>query len=373
MSKIQLRNVYKKYDGSDEYSVKNFNMDIEEKEFIVLVGPSGCGKSTSLRMITGLEDISEGDLFIDGQRANDVEPKKRGISMVFQNYALYPHMNVFENMAFGLRRQKVPKAEVKRKVEEAAETLGLTNLLKRKPKELSGGQRQRVALGRAIVRNSSIFLMDEPLSNLDAKLRVHMRTEIIRLHRQLGTTTIYVTHDQTEAMTMATRIVIMKDGEVQQIGTPAEVYETPENIFVASFIGMPGMNFLEGQVEGNRFAFGPGKAFQIFSMSQQRLVKENGSKPVILGIRPEDLTISAQETSMRGEVELIERNGADMIVHTCVANQPIIIRCKANNDLRIGDKVHLEMDESSIHLFDKQTKKRLRNDHVYTETLLTSS
>lgn len=373
MSNIQLRNVCKKYPGSNDYSVQNFNLDIQEKEFIVLVGPSGCGKSTTLRMIAGLEDISEGDLFIDGQRVNDVEPKNRGIAMVFQNYALYPHMSVFENMSFGLRLQKVPKNEVKAKVEEAAEILGLSSLLKRKPKELSGGQRQRVALGRAIVRNSGIFLMDEPLSNLDAKLRVHMRTEIIRLHRQLGTTTIYVTHDQTEAMTMATRIVIMRDGEIQQIGTPSEVYRTPENVFVASFIGQPGMNFFDGKIERSQFIIGSGEAVYSLSKCEQLLLKKNKNKAVILGVRPEDITISDEKTSIKGVVDLIETNGAEMLVHTRLANQQIVVKCKTNDHLKMGDTIYLSFNENAVHLFDKSTKRRLKGLEVYQGALLTSS
>lgn len=373
MSNIQLRDVCKKYPGSNDYSVRNFNLDIQEKEFIVLVGPSGCGKSTTLRMIAGLEDISGGDLLIGGQRVNDVEPKNRGIAMVFQNYALYPHMTVFENMAFGLRRQKVPKNEVKAKVEEAAEILGLSSLLKRKPKELSGGQRQRVALGRAIVRNSSIFLMDEPLSNLDAKLRVQMRAEIIRLHRQLGTTTIYVTHDQTEAMTMATRIVIMRDGEIQQIGTPSEVYRSPENVFVASFIGQPGMNFFEGNIEGNQFIIGSGEAVYPLSKSEQLLLKKHKSKAVILGVRPEDISISAEKTSIKGVVDLIETNGAEMLVHTRLAGQQIVVKCKTDDHLKTGDPIYLSFNENAIHLFDKSTKKRLKSLEVYHGALLTSS
>lgn len=372
MSKIQLNNVCKTYPGSQGHSVKNFNLDIEEKEFIVLVGPSGCGKSTTLRMIAGLEDISEGDLLIDGRRVNEIEPKNRGISMVFQNYALYPHMTVFENMAFGLRRQKTAKDQVKAKVEEASEILGLTSLLKRKPKELSGGQRQRVALGRAIVRNSSIFLMDEPLSNLDAKLRVHMRAEIIRLHRQLGTTTIYVTHDQTEAMTMATRIVIMKDGVIQQIGTPSEVYSTPENMFVASFIGLPGMNFLHGRVQGDRFVFGLGEASYPFSKNEKNIVKTNNGEAVVLGIRPEDIAITMEETTLKGVVELIERNGAEMLVHTRLANQEIVIKCKTDETLKMGDRINLNFNKESTHIFDKKTEKRLIENEIQREALLTS-
>ena len=253
MVEIALKGIHKKYDGNPNYSVTDFNLNIEDKEFIVFVGPSGCGKSTTLRMVAGLEDISEGELWIGDRMVNDVAPKDRDIAMVFQNYALYPHMTVYDNMAFGLKLRKYDKAEIKRRVEDAADILGLTDYLQRKPAALSGGQRQRVALGRAIVRDAKVFLMDEPLSNLDAKLRVAMRAEIAKLHRRLETTTIYVTHDQTEAMTMADRIVIMKDGFVQQIGSPKEVYNTPNNIFVAGFIGSPAMNFFNVTLNDNGY------------------------------------------------------------------------------------------------------------------------
>ena len=248
MASLSLRGIYKKYPGG-VVAVSDFNLEIEDKEFIILVGPSGCGKSTTLRMIAGLEEISEGDLYIGDRRVNDVVPKDRDIAMVFQNYALYPHMTVFENMAFGLKLRKMPKAEIKRRVEEAAKILDISYLLERKPKALSGGQRQRVALGRAIVREPRVFLLDEPLSNLDAKLRAQMRTEITKLHQRLGTTFIYVTHDQTEAMTMGTRIVVMKDGFIQQVDTPQNLYEKPCNLFVAGFMGSPQMNFIDATVE----------------------------------------------------------------------------------------------------------------------------
>lgn len=255
MAEIKMNNITKKYDGKVT-AVENFNLDIDDKEFIVFVGPSGCGKSTTLRMIAGLEDITEGELYIGDRLVNDVAPKDRDIAMVFQNYALYPHMNVYDNMAFGLKLRKFKKDEIERRVKEAARILGLEQFLDRKPKALSGGQRQRVALGRAIVRDPQVFLMDEPLSNLDAKLRVQMRAEISKLHQRLQTTTIYVTHDQTEAMTMATRIVVMKDGVIQQVGTPKEVYDTPENVFVGGFIGSPAMNFLHGNLKDGAFHVG---------------------------------------------------------------------------------------------------------------------
>lgn len=359
MPKIQLKGLSKKYPKSESYSVKDFTLDVQEKEFIVMVGPSGCGKSTTLRMIAGLEEISEGELIINGKKVNDVEPKDRDIAMVFQNYALYPHMNVYENMAFGLKIQKVSKGEIKKKVESAAEILGLTDLLKRKPKELSGGQRQRVALGRAIVRNTSVFLMDEPLSNLDAKLRVQMRTEIIKLNRQLGTTTIYVTHDQTEAMTMATRIVIMKDGVIQQIGTPSEVYRYPTNLFVASFIGSPGMNFLEGEIQGANYCMRSGDWVYELSKSQQQLVEKNNRKPVVFGIRPEDISIQPNETPFKGTVDLVEINGAEMLVHIKMGNNYMLVKCKTDDTLKVDDELYLRWDEEAVHFFDKETEIRL--------------
>lgn len=263
MVEMALKNVYKKYDNAENYSVTDFNLAIKDREFIVFVGPSGCGKSTTLRMIAGLEDISEGELNIGGKVMNDVAPKDRDIAMVFQNYALYPHMTVFDNMAFGLKLRKYDKADIQQRVENAAEILGLTEYLKRKPAALSGGQRQRVALGRAIVRDAKVFLMDEPLSNLDAKLRVAMRAEIAKLHQRLETTTIYVTHDQTEAMTMADRIVIMKDGFIQQIGSPKEVYDTPVNMFVAGFIGSPAMNFFNVKLSQGVISDGHGLKLRI--------------------------------------------------------------------------------------------------------------
>ena len=253
MKKIVLDNISKKYDNADRFSVKDFNIEIDENEFIVFVGPSGCGKSTTLRMIAGLEEITDGDLYINGQRMNDVAPKDRGIAMVFQNYSLYPHLNVYDNIGFGLKIRNVPRDQMDIKIKQAAKILDLTSQLEKKPSELSGGQRQRVALGRAIVKESGIMLMDEPLSNLDAKLRVSMRKEIVELQRSLGSTVIYVTHDQTEAMTMATRIVCMNEGEIQQIGTPKELYENPKNLFVAGFLGSPNMNFIQGRIEGGQF------------------------------------------------------------------------------------------------------------------------
>lgn len=359
MSKIQLKNVFKKYANSERYSVKDFNLDIEEKEFIVLVGPSGCGKSTTLRMIAGLEEITEGDLIIEGQRVNDKEPKDRDIAMVFQNYALYPHMTVYENMSFGLKIRKISKKVMKEKVENAAQILGLSDLLNRKPKELSGGQRQRVALGRAIVRNASIFLMDEPLSNLDAKLRVQMRAEISKLHRQLGTTVIYVTHDQTEAMTMATRIVIMKDGVIQQIGTPQEVYKLPINTFVASFIGSPGMNLIQGKLnEKGSFIIADQAQYQLNEL-QIESVQKHEIQDVIVGIRPEDISIVWDKTPLEGVIDLVEINGHEMLLYIIVGQQTILVKSKTDESIKIGQTVFLDFDQESVHLFDKETEQRI--------------
>ena len=290
MVEIDLEHIYKRYPHADEDSVMDFNLHVRDKEFIVFVGPSGCGKSTTLRMIAGLEDITKGTLEIDGKVMNDVAPKDRDIAMVFQNYALYPHMTVYDNMAFGLKLRKYAKDEIKKKVDNAAEILGLTEFLDRKPADLSGGQRQRVALGRAIVRDAPIFLMDEPLSNLDAKLRVSMRAEIAKLHRRLNTTTIYVTHDQTEAMTMADRVVVMSVGKVQQIGTPAEVYDNPRNQFVAGFMGSPAMNFMSVHYKDGRINDGKGLDIAI-PEGRAKILNDRGynDKDVTLGIRPEDI------------------------------------------------------------------------------------
>lgn len=291
MANLKLEHIDKIYPNGVQ-AVFDFNLDINDKEFIVFVGPSGCGKSTTLRMIAGLEEISEGTLYIDGEVMNEVSPKDRNIAMVFQNYALYPHMTVFDNMAFGLKLQKVDKKEIKKKVDKAAEMLELTNLLDRKPAALSGGQRQRVALGRAIVRDADIFLMDEPLSNLDAKLRVQMRTEISKIHDQLNTTTIYVTHDQTEAMSMASRIVVMKDGYIQQVGTPEEIYDKPANIFVANFIGSPPMNFFNGRVKDNLIIVGNENI--PLTSEQITALKPYQDKEIIVGIRPESFKVNME-------------------------------------------------------------------------------
>ena len=299
MSFIEFRHVGKKYAGADKKSVDDFNLEINEKEFIAFVGPSGCGKSTTLRMVAGFEEITEGDLYIDGKRVNEVAPRDRGIAMVFQNYALYPHMTVEKNIGYGLKNMKMPADQIKKKVDWAIDILGLQEFRYRKPKNLSGGQRQRVALGRAIVKNQKVFLMDEPLSNLDAKLRVSMRTEISKLHREMGATTIYVTHDQVEAMTMADRIVIMKEGVIQQVGKPMELYDHPVNKFVAGFIGSPQMNFFDMELKGNVVTFEDGNKLTVPDAIIKKLNGKEGE--MILGIRGEDLKMDAQNLEVYGE------------------------------------------------------------------------
>ncbi|WP_088102701.1 ABC transporter ATP-binding protein [Halalkalibacter urbisdiaboli] len=365
MAEIQLKNIYKIYDG-DVTAVTDFNLHIEDKEFIVFVGPSGCGKSTTLRMIAGLEDISKGDLVIGNKRMNDVAPKDRDIAMVFQNYALYPHMNVYDNMAFGLKLRKFPKAEIDQRVRDAAKILGLTEMLDRKPKAMSGGQRQRVALGRAIVRDPQVFLMDEPLSNLDAKLRVQMRAEITKLHKRLQTTTIYVTHDQTEAMTMATRIVIMKDGFIQQVGSPKDVYDNPENVFVGGFIGSPSMNFLAGTLEGDSFKIG-NKSVTI-PAAKAKLLKDNGydGKELILGIRPEDIhdelvfIESSPGSKVKADIDVAELLGAETILYSTVEGQDFVARVDSRTDISSGQSIDLAFDMNKAHFFDKDSELRIR-------------
>lgn len=367
MAELRLEHIYKIYDNNVT-AVKDFNLHIQDKEFIVFVGPSGCGKSTTLRMIAGLEEISKGDLYIDGKRMNDVAPKDRDIAMVFQNYALYPHMSVYDNMAFGLKLRKFPKDEIDRRVREAARILGLEQYLDRKPKALSGGQRQRVALGRAIVRDAKVFLMDEPLSNLDAKLRVQMRSEIAKLHQRLGTTTIYVTHDQTEAMTMATRLVVMKDGVIQQVGTPKEVYEKPENIFVGGFIGSPAMNFLKGRLEDGKFIIG--NVTIGVPEGKMKVLREQGyvGKEVILGIRPEDFhdepvfIEASQNTKITANVEVAELLGAETMVYSQIDGQEIVARIDARTEIKPGHQLDLALDMNKAHFFDIETEKRIRSN-----------
>ena len=375
MVHLNLKNIYKKYPNSEHYSVENFNLDIKDKEFIVFVGPSGCGKSTTLRMIAGLEDITKGEIYIDGVLMNDVAPKDRDIAMVFQNYALYPHMTVFDNMAFGLKLRKYSKDEIKKRVEEAAQILGLTEFLQRKPADLSGGQRQRVAMGRAIVRDAKVFLMDEPLSNLDAKLRVSMRTEIAKIHRRIGATTIYVTHDQTEAMTLADRIVIMSAtkneagtgtiGRIEQIGSPEELYNHPVNKFVASFIGSPSMNFFtvtlqDGVLTGDGFKLG-------LPEGRRKHLEEKGynGKSFTLGIRPEDIKASQLELDtypssiVEAEVVVSELLGAETMLYSKVGNTEFVSRVDARDYHKPGEKVRLTFNLNKAHFFNDETDQSI--------------
>ncbi|WP_419883331.1 ABC transporter ATP-binding protein [Peribacillus sp. B-H-3] len=365
MAELVLDHIYKVYDNKVT-AVEDFNLNIADKEFIVFVGPSGCGKSTTLRMIAGLEEISDGDFFIDGKRVNDVPPKDRDIAMVFQNYALYPHMSVYDNMAFGLKLRKMPKSEIDTRVKEAAKILGLEPYLDRKPKALSGGQRQRVALGRAIVRDAKVFLMDEPLSNLDAKLRVQMRAEIAKLHKRLNTTTIYVTHDQTEAMTMATRLVVMKDGIVQQVGAPKEVYEKPENVFVGGFIGSPAMNFLSGQLQDGTVLIGS----QSISVPEgkMKVLRDQGyvGKDIILGVRPEDFhdeplfLETSPDTTIAAHIDVAELMGAEFMLYSTIGGQDFVARVDARTIVKPGDTLGMAIDMNKAHFFDKETEFRIR-------------
>ena len=345
-------------------AVQQFSLDIADKEFIVLVGPSGCGKSTTLRMVAGLEEITDGELLIDGKLVNDIPPKDRDIAMVFQNYALYPHMTVYENMAFSLKLRHVPKAEIDKKVKEAAEILDITQYLNRKPKALSGGQRQRVAIGRAIVRAPKVMLMDEPLSNLDAKLRNEMRAEIIKLRKRIDTTFIYVTHDQTEAMTLGDRIVIMKDGYIQQIGTPQEVFNHPANLFVAGFIGMPVMNFFDAELvrEGSKYFVEVGGFRQELSPEKEERLLNNDvqSQPVTLGVRPEHTDVS--ETGVAATVEVAEMMGSSVHLHVNADGHDVIIIVPTTDmkgNYEMGDTVHFSFDGKVAHVFSKETEKNL--------------
>ena len=370
MASLSLKGVQKIYPNGF-HAVKDFNLEIADKEFIIFVGPSGCGKSTTLRMIAGLEDISDGVFKIDGKVMNDVEPKDRDIAMVFQNYALYPHMTVYDNMAFGLKLRKVPKAEIDKKVREAARILDLDKLLDRKPKALSGGQRQRVAMGRAIVRNPKVFLMDEPLSNLDAKLRVQMRIEISKLHENLGATIIYVTHDQTEAMTLGTRIVVMKDGIIQQVDTPQNLYAAPCNLFVAGFIGSPQMNFMDAvcSVKGDDVTLTVGKhVLKVPASKKQALINGNyDGKTVVLGIRPEDVHDSqafisnSPDSIIESEIKVYELLGAEVFLYFDVEGTQMTARVNPRTTLRTGDKAVFALDMEKIHVFDKETELTITN------------
>jgi len=372
MAGLRLKNVYKVYAGGVT-AVSDFNLNIEDKEFLVLVGPSGCGKSTTLRMIAGLEEITEGEVYIGNRLVNDVAPKDRDIAMVFQNYALYPHMSVYDNMAFGLKLRKTPKEEIRRRVNEAARILGIEHLLDRKPSALSGGQKQRVALGRAIVRSPQVFLLDEPLSNLDAKLRAQMRTELSKLHQKLQTTFIYVTHDQVEAMTMATRIVVMKDGFIQQVDTPQMLYEKPCNLFVAGFIGSPQMNFINANVEEVN-----GEIHLLFGRNDIKLPEGKAKKleatgyvdrSVIIGIRPENIHNEEMylqqmpDSVVDAKVEVVEMLGSETLLYLDIdgTNGNVCAKVSSRTKVRPGDVIKVAIDANKIHVFDKETEKTIIN------------
>ncbi len=370
MASVKLKNIYKRFEGGVT-AVSDFNLDIEDKEFVILVGPSGCGKTTTLRMVAGLEEITEGEIYISDRLVNDVQPKDRDIAMVFQNYALYPHMTVFDNMAFGLKLRKTPKDEIKRRVHEAARILEIDHLLDRKPKALSGGQRQRVALGRAIVRDPKVFLMDEPLSNLDAKLRVQMRLEITKLHQRLNTTFIYVTHDQTEALTMGTRIVVMKDGLIHQVDTPTLLYDKPQNMFVAGFIGSPQMNFINVMVEKNGENINLKFGNHVIKLPESKAKKLEGTdyigKEVVMGIRPECMHDEAvflesmADSTVDARVEVVEMLGSETLLHMFIDDVSCTARVNPRTKTRSGNVVKIALDTNRIHLFDKETEKTIVN------------
>ncbi|MBP3310921.1 MAG: sn-glycerol-3-phosphate ABC transporter ATP-binding protein UgpC [Butyricicoccus sp.] len=365
MANISLKNIRKVYPGDIEV-IHDLNLEIRDKEFVVLVGPSGCGKSTTLRMIAGLEEISGGEMYIGERLVNNVAPKDRDIAMVFQNYALYPHMTVYKNMAFALKLRKTPREEIDRKVHEAAKILDIEHLLNRKPKQLSGGQRQRVALGRAMVRDPAVFLLDEPLSNLDAKLRTQMRTEIIKLHKKLDTTFVYVTHDQTEAMTMGDRIVVMKEGVIQQADTPQELYDHPCNLFVAGFIGSPQMNFVDAEIRKTSDGYAA-----VFAGQTVPLAAKDGAlaayvgKTVVLGIRPEDLHTEGElferyrDSVIDLHVDIAELMGAEIYAHCDCGGVPLTVRAPSRADIRSGDRIRAALDGRKLHLFDKETERAI--------------
>ncbi|MGF7003845.1 multiple sugar transport system ATP-binding protein [Lachnospiraceae bacterium PF1-21] len=370
MANLSLKGIQKIYPNGFQ-AVKDFNLEIEDQEFIIFVGPSGCGKSTTLRMIAGLEDISGGTLEIDGKVMNDVEPKDRDIAMVFQNYALYPHMTVYDNMAFGLKLRKVPKDEIDKKVKEAAKILDLEKLLDRKPKALSGGQRQRVAMGRAIVRNPKVFLMDEPLSNLDAKLRVQMRIEIAKLHSNLKATMIYVTHDQTEAMTLGTRIVVMKDGVVQQVDSPQKLYNEPNNLFVAGFIGSPHMNFVDAVVEvkGEDVVLKVADYRFPLPAKKAKALIDGGydGKTVVMGVRPEDLSDAQvmvetnKDSTVKAEINVYELLGAEVFLYFTLEGASMTARVDPRTTAKTGDVIDFAIDMEKVHVFDKETELTITN------------
>lgn len=375
MSEIALRNVCKQFD-SEHYGVKDFNLDIHDKEFVIFVGPSGCGKSTTLRIIAGLEEITDGELWIDGELSNYLEPKERGMSMVFQNYALYPNMTVYGNMAYALKIRKLPKDEIDRKVHEVAKILEIEQLLDRRPAALSGGQKQRVAIGSAIIRKPKAFLMDEPLSNLDAKLRAQMRVELVKLHKQLDTTIIYVTHDQTEAMTLGTKIVVMKDGLIQQVGAPQSIYDNPVNLFVAGFLGSPSMNFFRCTVkaeENNRTALllddakTVKKVYLDGTRGKQIADRYNG-RHVILGIRPEDIyefdeakKLGIENESVDVDEPVVNREmlGAEVIIYFDEQGKTLAVRLSPENQTQVGEKVSLYFDMEKAHVFDPETEENI--------------
>jgi multiple sugar transport system ATP-binding protein len=366
MASITYEHVWKRF--GDVVAVQDLDIEIADKEFLVFVGPSGCGKSTSLRLLAGLEEITDGTIFIGDRVVNDVPPKDRDIAMVFQSYALYPHMSVYDNMAFGLKLRKTPKSDIERRVNEAADILGIGNLLDRKPKQLSGGQRQRVAVGRAIVREPEVFLMDEPLSNLDAKLRVQARAEISKLHQRLETTFIYVTHDQVEAMTMGTRIAVLKDGLLQQLDTPQNLYDLPHNIFVAGFIGSPAMNFFDATItasDGNIFL--DTGAFRVQVPENKTAVyKPHAGKQVIFGIRPEDIhdanfaPPSIHRANVEGQVDVTELMGNEVIVYLVVGNYQFLARVDPRTDFRVGNTVQVVFNMDNMHTFDRESESAIR-------------
>jgi len=370
MANLKLKNIVKKYPNGF-VAVSDFNLEIADKEFVIFVGPSGCGKSTTLRMIAGLEEISEGELYIGDKLMNDVAPKDRDIAMVFQNYALYPHMTVYDNMAFGLKLRKTPKSEINKRVNEAAKILGIESLLDRRPKALSGGQRQRVAMGRAIVREPKVFLMDEPLSNLDAKLRVQMRTEISKLHQKLQTTFIYVTHDQTEAMTLGTRIVVLKDGIIMQVDSPSNLYHRPNNLFVAGFIGSPQMNFIDAMVinEGGIVFLAFGDYRIKMPDAKARAIIEGGyeGREVILGIRPEDIhdepmfLNNSRDSIIDADVEVTEMLGAEVLLYVTTAGNDLTARVDPRSLAKVGDRIQLAFDVNRIHVIDKVSEQVICN------------
>ncbi len=366
MASIKYEHVWKRF--GDVIAVQDLDIEIPDKEFLVFVGPSGCGKSTSLRLLAGLEEITEGDIYIGDRLVNDVPPKDRDIAMVFQSYALYPHMSVYDNMAFGLKLRKTPKAEIDQRVKEAAEILGIANLLDRKPKQLSGGQRQRVAVGRAIVRDPAVFCMDEPLSNLDAKLRVQARAEISKLHQRLETTFIYVTHDQVEAMTMGTRIAVMKDGLLQQIDTPKNLYDKPDNVFVAGFIGSPSMNFFEATLtasDGNVFV--DTGAFRVqLPEDKASLFKQYTGKQIVFGIRPEDIhdpdysPPGIHRALVDGQVDVTELMGNEVIVYVVSSDYQFLARIDPRTSFRVGKQVQVALNMDNVHIFDRETELAIR-------------